>query len=101
MSSPRLSRPVKPANYPPLATVEDAYAYMLSLSEQTARLNHWQHAARLCMAARERPSVLAIAELTDQLELALVLSFRLDLSFHAKRPPAPSIRTTVRRRASR
>ena len=100
MPSLPLSRPVKPANYPPLATVEDACQYLLSLSEPTARLNHWQHAAKLCIAASERPSARTIAELTDQLELALMLSFRLDLSVH-KKAPALSVResTRVRRRA--
>ena|SRR5690349_1683088 len=94
-----LSRPVKPAHYPPLATVENACAYMLSLPETVQLINHWQHAARLCMTARERPSTRTIAELTDQLELALMLSWRLDFSATPKRPPAPSIRVASRQRS--
>jgi hypothetical protein len=104
MPSPALARPVKPANFPPLATVEDACAYMLTLPEAVAMLTNWQHAARLCVAARERPTPRIIAEFTDQLELALTLSWRLDLSAHPKRPPAPSIRAAsrpARRRADR
>ena len=59
---------MKPTNYSPLSTVEDACAYMLALSESVAMLNHWQHAA-LFMAARERPSARTIAELTDRSSL--------------------------------
>lgn len=72
---------------------------MLSLPKAVALLTHWQHAARLCRALRERQSERAINEFTDQFELALMLSFRLDLTGERKRPPAPSIRAARERAA--
>lgn len=95
-----LARPLKPTGHPVLATVKQACDYILALPRKVALLMHWQHAARLGLAALKQPSVRAIAELTNQLELALMLSFRLDLSAEPKRAPAPSI-TAARRRAAR
>lgn len=66
--------------------MEGACEYMLSLPKRVVGLTHWQHAARLWMAAHERPSVRAIVDLTEQLELALTLSFRLDVSADKQRP---------------
>jgi hypothetical protein len=65
---------------------------MLALPEHVQHANAWQHAARLAIAARQSPGPRAIAALTDQIELALFLHGRLDLSAD-KRPPAGSIRT--------
>jgi hypothetical protein len=108
MPQDRLTRPVKPIGHPVITTVEQAYAYMLGLSEKDALLTHWQHAMRLYMTTRDRRSPRAIAEFTDQFELALMLSWHLDLSAQPKRPPAPSIRAAhqrasqpARRRADR
>ena len=84
-----LSRPVKPIDCPALTTLEGACEYMLALPKRVVVLTHWQQAARLWMAAHERPSVRAIADLTEQLELALTLSLRLDVSA-GKRPLARS-----------
>ena len=81
-----LSRPIKPIDCPALTTLEGACEYMLALPKRVVGLTHWQQAARLWMAARERPSVRAIVELTEQLELALTLSFRLDVSADKRRP---------------
>lgn len=86
-----LTRPVHPVRHKPLTTVGQACDYMLALPKAVQLRNEWQHAARLCMAARESPSARAIAALTEQLELALMLSFRLDLAAD-KKPPAPSVR---------
>ncbi len=100
MPSPKsasLTRPVHPISHRPLRTVKDAIEYMLALPGPVALLTHWQHAARLCMGATEAPTAHAIAALTDQLELALMLSWRLDLSVVTKRPPAASVRTAAPR----
>lgn len=70
---------------------------MMALPEAVAGTNAWQHAARLAMAVRSDPEAGAIGELTAQLELALFLTFRSELST-PKRPPAPSVR---RRSAAR
>jgi hypothetical protein len=84
--SPRQTREL-----PALITVEDASAYMLALPESMARLNHWQHAGPLCMAARERPSRRTLAELTDEIEPALMLS-AAPYVFPPEATWAPSIR---------
>lgn len=72
---------------------------MLELPENVALLTHWQHAARLCMAARERPSVRTIEELTDHLELAFMLSWRLDCVGHPETAAAPSVKGAHHRAA--
>ena len=100
MPQDRLTRPVKPIGHPVITTVEQAFEYMLGLSEKDALLMHWQQAARFGLAARQRPSPRTIAEFTDQFELALTLSWHLDLSAQSKRPPAPSIKA-ARLRAAR
>lgn len=100
MPQDRLTRPVKPIGHPVVTTVEQACEYMLGLTKKDALLTHWQHAARLGLVLRQRPSPRAIAEFTDQFELALILSWHLDLSAESKRPPAPSIRA-AHHRASR
>ena|SRR5690349_8495921 len=97
MPQDRLTRPVKPIGHPLITTVKQACEYMLGLTEQDALLAHWQLAARLCLVARQRPSPRAIAEFTDQFELALMLSWHLDLSVQPKRPPAPSIKAARQR----
>jgi len=94
-----LSRSIKPIDLPSLTTVHGAYEYMLGLPRHVALWPHWQHAAWLCTAALERPTARAVAKLTDQLEFALMMSARLDLSAQPKRPPAPSIRLARRQRA--
>jgi hypothetical protein len=93
-----LSRSIKPIDLPSLTNVKGVYEYMLGLPRHVALWPHWQHAAWLCTAAMERPTARAVAKLTDQLELALVMSSRLDLSAQPKRPPAPSIRVAERQR---
>ena len=81
-----LSRQVKPIENPALTIVEQACKYMLARPKAVALLTHWQHAARLSMTLRERPSARAIADFTQQMELALMLSWRLNLTAD-KRPP--------------
>jgi|SRR5689334_9248948 len=94
-----LSRPIKPIGHPVITTVEQAREYMLGLAEKDARLLHWQHAERLYITARDRPSPRAIAQFTDQFELALMLSWHVDLSVQPKRPPAPSVKAARQRAA--
>jgi hypothetical protein len=93
-----LSRPLRPIGHPVITTVEQACEYMLGLAEKDALLAHWQQAARLCLAVQQRPSPRAVADFTDQFELALMLSWHLDLSAE-KRPPAPSVQAARARAA--
>ena len=106
MSDTPLPRLVKPKDHAPLTTVEEACAYLQALPESLATLTHWQHAAGLCMGVRSRPSPATLEAFTQQLELALFLSWRLDIPpprpkppFDLrKKPPAPSIRRPGHRR---
>jgi hypothetical protein len=84
---------VTPIDCPALTTVEGACEYLLALPKRVAMRTHWQHAVHLCRVARERPSREAVAELTEHLELALALSFRLDASAE-KRGSALAITAT-------
>jgi hypothetical protein len=52
---------------------------MLELPEDMAGRQVWQHAGHLLLAA-EFPAKAAIEGATKQLDLALFLSFRLDMS---------------------
>jgi hypothetical protein len=95
MPQDRLTQPVTPIGH---HTVEQACEYMLGLTEKDALLTHWQQAARLGVLARRRASPRAIAEFTDQFELALMLSRHFDPSAE-KRRPVPSVEAAHRRAA--
>jgi hypothetical protein len=86
----RLTRPLTPRDHPPLVTVDDACRYMTALPEGVAHTNAWQRTAELAISARERAEPAIIAALTDQLDLALFITYRADLGA-MKRPPAPSL----------
>jgi hypothetical protein len=86
-----LARSIRPLDHAPIPAVA-ARDYRLGLAERRALLVRWHRPARLCLTAHERPALRAIAELTDQLELARLLSWRVDLSTTPKRPPAPSVK---------
>lgn len=78
-ASPRLSRRLKPKDHAPLVTVDDAYAYMLTLPDDVAQREAWQRAAALALDARMSSTRDAIGALTKQIELALFTTGRLDL----------------------
>lgn len=89
---PALAYPVKPIDHAPLVTVADACAYMLALPERIGLQSTWQRAARLCLEAQQAPADLAaIAALTEQVDLALFLTGRLDIDGW-KKPAALSVR---------
>jgi hypothetical protein len=67
-------RPVTPNDHPPLRTVDDVSAYMVSLP----RTRQWETVANLVLEARNEPTQTALDELTRQLEIALFLDLRLD-----------------------
>ena len=75
-----LDRTLKPRDHAALHTLADARAYMLELPEDMAGRQVWQHAGHLLLAAAESPAKAAIEGATKQLDLALFLSFRLDMS---------------------
>jgi hypothetical protein len=75
-----LARTLQPRDHAALHTLADARAYMLELPEEMAGRQVWQHAGKLLLAAADAPEKAAIAGATKQLDLALFLSFRLDMS---------------------
>ena len=80
MSSLCLTRPIKPSGHAPLRTIDEACAYLISLPGVIATVQAWELAAALALAAREHPTDAALDEFTRQLELALFVTHRLDLS---------------------
>jgi hypothetical protein len=101
MSSLRLTRSIKPSGHAPLYTIDEACAYVVSLPGQVASMPAWECAARLALEARENPTEAALDEFTCQLEIALFLAHRLDLSYARgaldtlfdrtrKQPPRPA-----------
>jgi hypothetical protein len=94
----RLTRPLKPTGAPAIASVRQACDYILELPDRIAMQTVWQHAARLAIEAREHPTAEMQAARTEQLELALFMTARLDLNAEWKRPPASSVRASPRLR---
>jgi hypothetical protein len=74
MSFRSLIRPITPNDHPPLRTLEDVRAYLVSLPSS----RRWDTVANLMHEARTKPSEAALDELTPQLEIALFLDHRLD-----------------------
>lgn len=74
MSCPLLIRPVTPNDHPPLRTLDDVCAYMVSLPNT----RQWDTVANLVLEARNEPTETALDELTRQVEIALFLDARLD-----------------------
>ena len=60
--------------------LDDARTYLLELADTEAERPAWQSAAGLLVAAAESGTAEAIAAATDQIERAMLLSYRLDLS---------------------
>jgi hypothetical protein len=81
MSSPRLTRPIKPINRTlALYTIDEACAYLISLPDRVAGMQAWECAADLAVKARENPTHAMLDDFTRQLELALFVTDRLDLT---------------------
>jgi hypothetical protein len=81
MSSPPLTRPIKPINRTlALYTIDEACAYLISLPGQLAGMQAWECAAGLALKARENPTNATLDDFTRQLELALFVTDRLDLT---------------------
>ena len=76
----RLARTLKPRDHAPLVTLADARAYMLGLPPSVAEWNAWQQASKLILAASEDSSEESIGAATDQLEVALFVTYRQDMS---------------------
>jgi hypothetical protein len=75
-----LARPLKPRYHAALRTLADARSYILELPAPVARYQAWQQAGKLLMAAAEAPNDAAINNATTQLELALFVTGRQDMS---------------------
>src|SRR6201988_4668238 len=101
MSSLRLTRSIKPSGHAPLCTIDEACAYVVSLPGQVASMPAWECAARPARAPRENPTEATLDAFTCQLEIALFLAHRLDLSYARgaldtlfdrtrKQPPGPT-----------
>jgi hypothetical protein len=69
----RLSHPVRDRDGKVISTREDARRYILALPASRQIRNAWQHATRLLLDGADA------AEVTRQLELALLLDGRLHL----------------------
>jgi len=80
VSSMPLTRLVKPSGHAPLRTIDEACAYLISLPGLIATVRAWECVAALALKAREHPTDAALDEFTGQLELALFITHRLDLS---------------------
>ena len=75
-----LARPLKPRDHGPLATLADARAYILELPPSVVAWNSWQQASKLLLTASENATEESIAGATDQVEVALFLSYRYDMA---------------------
>lgn len=81
-----LARPLAPRDHAVLETLADARAYMLEMSQAIAgwgAISGWQawtRVAELLLAAADDPTKAAIAAATQQLELAMFVTARTDLS---------------------
>src|SRR5262245_13566033 len=86
MSSPPLTRPIKPIDRSlTLYAIDEACSYLISLPDDVAALPVWKCAADLALKARENPTDVTLDEFTRQLELALFVTERLDLTVgHSK-----------------
>jgi hypothetical protein len=78
--SVRLLKPLTPKDHSALRTLADARAYLLTLPADEANRLAWQYAAKLIMQAADDPSGPNIAAVTRQLEQALFVGYRLDMS---------------------
>ncbi len=73
-----LTRPIKPVDHPALKTLSDVCAYMSALPARVAKIETWQYAGELLVAAAEGNDPAAIRAATDQVERALFATYRLD-----------------------
>ena len=80
-----LAKPLKPRDHAELRTLADARDYILKLPDAIAIWQAWLRAGELLLAAAKYPTDDAIGEATDQLERALFLSYREDIT---ARPPS-------------
>jgi len=80
MASLPLTRPIKPKDYTPLHTVNQVCGYVTTLPREVATMRIWMRVATLALKAREHPTEAGLDELTGYLELALLLTNRLDVT---------------------
>jgi hypothetical protein len=78
--SARFPKPLHPTDHRPLRTLADARAYILALPEGVAAQSAWQAAARLVMEAADKPDAVTLGAAARQVERALFVTYRLDLS---------------------
>lgn len=75
-----LSRVLKAKGHAPLVTLADARAYILTIPERESMRPEWQASAAKLLAAADAPTPENVEAVTRQLEVALLLSGRADLS---------------------
>lgn len=83
--SAKLAKPLKPRDHAELRTLANARDYMLKLPDEIASWQAWLHTAELLLSAAKHPTDAAIAEVTDQVDRALFLTYREDMGA----PPSP------------
>jgi len=76
--SPRLARPIKLKDRAPLATLDDALAYLAALSGPMAQHKAWERAAELGRDACRSPTRERVTALARQIEHALFVTARCD-----------------------
>ncbi len=77
--SVKLAKPLKPRDHAELVTLGNARDCMLKLPDAVASWQAWLHGGELLLAAAKHPTDGAIAEVTDQLNRALFLTYREDM----------------------
>jgi hypothetical protein len=71
---------LKPRDHDPLRTLADAREYMLGLPTSVAGYEAWQHAGKLLLAAAENPTKSAVDDATKQIEMALFMTGRQEMT---------------------
>jgi hypothetical protein len=94
--SVRLPKPLPVKDHEPLQTLADARVYILALPEAVASQSAWQAAARLLMEAAAEPDTVRIGAAARQIERALFVSYRLDLSKGTTSPDRAGTSKTAR-----
>jgi hypothetical protein len=71
---------MKPKDYTSLHTVNQVCGYVTTLPKEIATMQIWLRVATLALKAREYPTPSILDDLTGYLELALLLTNRLDVT---------------------
>ena len=99
--SARIPSPLHPKDHEPIRTLAEARAYMLALPPAVAAQSAWQAAAGRLIEAAETGDPVKVAAFARQIERALFVSYRLDLSGETGSGAAKARRISSRSTGSR